>query len=159
MTIYSLHYLKSNSLFLSFEGISYNIISFRKIRRFAQLSRIVWDAHIPKKKLRENNINKALWNIMFIVWLNLKSFLFRYTSGSTGPPKGVMLCHENLLSAMLGLINIAKFKPKDRYIGYLPLAHVLELLAETSLLVYGIKIGYRLKLKRCSVLLMKKILF
>ena len=67
----------------------------------------------------------------------------RYTSGSTGQPKGVMLSHENLLTAMGGLINIARFKPRDRYIGYLPLAHVLELLAETSLLVYGIKIGYR----------------
>ena len=29
-----------------------------------------------------------------------------------------------------------------RYIGYLPLAHVLELLAETSCLLYGIRIGY-----------------
>ena len=54
-----------------------------------------------------------------------------------------MLSHENLLAAMSALINIARFKPRDRYIGYLPLAHVLELLAETSLLVYGIKIGYR----------------
>ena len=35
------------------------------------------------------------------------------------------------------------FRHKDRYIGYLPLAHVLELLAETSCLMYGIKIGYR----------------
>jgi long-subunit acyl-CoA synthetase (AMP-forming) len=46
-------------------------------------------------------------------------------------------------SAMSGLMNIAKFKPKDRYVGYLPLAHVLELLAETSLLFIGSKIGYR----------------
>ena len=30
----------------------------------------------------------------------------------------------------------------SRYIGYLPLAHVLELLAETSCLLYGIRIGY-----------------
>ncbi|XP_023345834.1 long-chain-fatty-acid--CoA ligase 4 [Eurytemora carolleeae] len=29
-----------------------------------------------------------------------------------------------------------------QYIGFLPLAHVLELLAETSCLMYGIKIGY-----------------
>lgn len=43
---------------------------------------------------------------------------------------------------MSALINIAKFHPKDRYIGYLPLAHVLEMLAETACLVYGIKIGY-----------------
>lgn len=68
--------------------------------------------------------------------------IIMYTSGSTGNPKGVMLSHRNLIAAMSALINIAKFKTKDRYIGYLPLAHVLELLAETSCLMYGIKIGY-----------------
>jgi len=68
--------------------------------------------------------------------------IIMYTSGSTGKPKGVMLSHLNLVSSMSSLMNIAPFKPKDRYIGYLPLAHVLELLAETSCLMYGIKIGY-----------------
>ena len=66
-----------------------------------------------------------------------------YTSGSTGNPKGVMLSHKNLIASMGGVINVAPFRPrKDRYIGYLPLAHVLELLAETSCLLHGIKIGY-----------------
>lgn len=69
--------------------------------------------------------------------------IIMYTSGSTGKPKGVMLSHFNLVSAMGSLCNIADFDPKnDRYIGYLPLAHVLELLAESSCLYYGIKIGY-----------------
>lgn len=68
--------------------------------------------------------------------------IIMYTSGSTGKPKGVMLSHCNLISSMSSLINIAQFKPNDRYIGYLPLAHVLELLAETSCLLYGIKVGY-----------------
>jgi long-chain acyl-CoA synthetase len=68
--------------------------------------------------------------------------IIMYTSGSTGDPKGVMLSHRNLVSAMSALINIAKFVKNDRYIAYLPLAHVLELLAETSCLLYGIKIGY-----------------
>jgi len=66
-----------------------------------------------------------------------------YTSGSTGQPKGVMLSHHNLTCAMGSLSNIADFKPEtDRYIAFLPLAHVLELLAESSCLFYGIKIGY-----------------
>ena len=68
--------------------------------------------------------------------------IIMYTSGSTGKPKGVMLSHNNLIAAMSSLLNISTFKSKDRYIGYLPLAHVLELLAETSCLLYGIKIGY-----------------
>ena len=32
--------------------------------------------------------------------------------------------------------------PKDTYIGYLPLAHVLELSAEISCVAYGTRIGY-----------------
>ena len=39
-----------------------------------------------------------------------------YTSGSTGMPKGVMLSHHNLVSAMGSLSNITDFKPEtDRY--------------------------------------------
>lgn len=69
--------------------------------------------------------------------------IIMYTSGSTGKPKGVILSHFNLVSAMGSLCNIADFRPEtDRYIAVLPLAHVLELLAETSCLFYGIKIGY-----------------
>merc|ERR1719427_2290945 len=69
--------------------------------------------------------------------------IIMYTSGSTGKPKGVMLSHHNLVSAMGSLCNITDFKPEtDRFIAFLPLAHVLELLAESSCLFYGIKIGY-----------------
>lgn len=68
--------------------------------------------------------------------------IIMYTSGSTGNPKGVLLSHRNLVTSMSALINIAKFRSKDRYIAYLPLAHVLELLAESSCLMYGIRIGY-----------------
>lgn len=34
------------------------------------------------------------------------------------------------------------FSPKDTYIGYLPLAHVLELSAEIASLSHGVRIGY-----------------
>jgi len=69
--------------------------------------------------------------------------IIMYTSGSTGNPKGVLISHENMVAAISALVNIATFRSKDRYIAYLPLAHVLELLAETSCLMFGIKIGYR----------------
>ena len=69
--------------------------------------------------------------------------IIMYTSGSTGLPKGVMLSHYNLVASMGSLCNIANFEAKsDRYIAFLPLAHVLELLAEVSCLFYGVKIGY-----------------
>ncbi|XP_069748938.1 long-chain-fatty-acid--CoA ligase 4 isoform X2 [Narcine bancroftii] len=66
-----------------------------------------------------------------------------YTSGSTGRPKGVMMVHSNLIAGMTGQCQrIPDLGPKDTYIGYLPLAHVLELTAEISCVSYGCRIGY-----------------
>ena len=61
----------------------------------------------------------------------------RYTSGSTGTPKGVMVSHHNMVSTMTGFAVALVPSPDDRYLGYLPLAHVLELMAGTVLASTG----------------------
>ena len=58
-----------------------------------------------------------------------------------------MLSHGNLVAGVKSLGSIAEvscqpIKNDDVYIGYLPLAHVLELLAESCMLFLGIGIGY-----------------
>ncbi|KAJ3051855.1 long-chain fatty acid-CoA ligase, partial [Rhizophlyctis rosea] len=67
-----------------------------------------------------------------------------YTSGSTGNPKGVMLTHENVVSSVAGAREIIKTiaKPDDSYLAYLPLAHILEFVAQNVVLSLGMKIGY-----------------
>lgn len=70
-----------------------------------------------------------------------------YTSGTTGKAKGVMILHQNLIAAVQGLasrlsLSGISFDANDCYIGYLPLAHVLELAAENVLIFNGCRIGY-----------------
>uniref|UniRef100_A0A2K5DAL0 long-chain-fatty-acid--CoA ligase n=1 Tax=Aotus nancymaae TaxID=37293 RepID=A0A2K5DAL0_AOTNA len=66
-----------------------------------------------------------------------------YTSGSTGLPKGVMISHSNIIAGITGMAErIPELGEDDVYIGYLPLAHVLELSAELVCLSHGCRIGY-----------------
>ncbi len=49
-----------------------------------------------------------------------------FTSGTTGPPKGVMLSHNNLIAnAYAGNLSIDIF-PEDTLLSFLPLSHMLE---------------------------------
>ena len=56
-------------------------------------------------------------------------------------PKGVVLAHRNLVATMKCLMFMVM--PRDDiYIAFLPLAHVLELLAENTMMLFGVKVGY-----------------
>ncbi|CAN0927281.1 Long chain acyl-CoA synthetase 8 [Linum grandiflorum] len=66
-----------------------------------------------------------------------------YTSGSTGLPKGVMITHGNIVSTVAAVMTvIPNLGSNDVYLAYLPLAHVLELAAESLMVASGIGIGY-----------------
>jgi len=53
-----------------------------------------------------------------------------HTSGTTGPPKGVMLTHGNFLSNMEGVhFWVIELFPSDVALSYLPLSHVFERMA------------------------------
>jgi long-chain acyl-CoA synthetase len=49
-----------------------------------------------------------------------------YTSGTTGPPKGVLLTHHNLLYECAALLRLAGLGPEGSSVSYLPLAHIAE---------------------------------
>ncbi|KIJ30199.1 hypothetical protein M422DRAFT_234970 [Sphaerobolus stellatus SS14] len=67
-----------------------------------------------------------------------------YTSGTTGPPKGVVLSHANLVAGVGGIKDLFgdDLRAEDTYLAFLPLAHILEMIVELSLSFYGMTIGY-----------------
>ncbi|XP_012235085.1 fatty acid CoA ligase Acsl3 isoform X1 [Linepithema humile] len=68
--------------------------------------------------------------------------IIMYTSGSTGVPKGVLLSHKNIMSTLKAFCDAVTIRPDDVFLGFLPLAHVFELLAESVCLLNGVPIGY-----------------
>jgi len=61
-----------------------------------------------------------------------------YTSGTTGPPKGVMLTHANLVADAEGLGSVIPLTPADEQLLFLPLAHIFG----KMLVVAAIRLGY-----------------
>ncbi|CAH1104812.1 unnamed protein product [Psylliodes chrysocephalus] len=68
--------------------------------------------------------------------------IIMYTSGSTGVPKGVKLLHRNLIASIKAFTDCTKLYKEEVVMGYLPLAHVFELLVESGVMYMGMKIGY-----------------
>jgi len=54
-----------------------------------------------------------------------------------------MICYVFRVVIMCNnFIYICTCRPPDTYVGYLPLAHVLELAAEVSCVTHGVRIGF-----------------
>ena len=66
-----------------------------------------------------------------------------YTSGTTGVPKGALITHRNLASAVSGCLYTGICgRATDVYLSYLPLAHVLERIMNLAILMAGGRIGF-----------------
>ena len=87
---------------------------------------ITWDAFIE----RGQNINESevLTRIDGISEESTSSLI--YTSGTTGNPKGVELTHKNWMFELESVGNTFQFSQGERYVSWLPLAHVFGQLVD-----------------------------
>jgi len=102
-----------------------------------------WDVITLGKKSSNNNMSDV--DVEAVPPTPDTPCIIMYTSGSTGAPKGVVVTHKNIVSCVKSYtahLNDARFIDTDTYIGYLPLAHILELIAENMMVVFGVAIGY-----------------
>jgi long-chain acyl-CoA synthetase len=66
-----------------------------------------------------------------------------YTSGTTGPPKGAMLTHRNLLWTAEALGRANPLYPTDTSLSFLPLSHIAERMLSVYLpLVWGFVVHF-----------------
>ena len=49
-----------------------------------------------------------------------------YTSGTTGPPKGAVLTHANIMATLGAVTRIVPLSVEDRFLSFLPLSHITE---------------------------------
>ena len=71
--------------------------------------------------------------------------MLSYTSGTTGNPKGVKLTHKMLINEVFANLtrnNADSFTEHDRYISYLPAAHVFEHVLQGVCYITGMKTGF-----------------
>lgn len=65
-----------------------------------------------------------------------------YTSGTTGPPKGVILSHAASVASATAALTAVSMAGQDVFLSYLPLAHVYERMNEHGALWGGAAIGF-----------------
>lgn len=74
-------------------------------------------------------------------------YMFSYTSGTTGDPKGVKLTHKMIITAAYAIHHRVgnsgdSFGPDDTYISYLPAAHSFEQCTAGLGVIYGMRAGF-----------------
>lgn len=66
--------------------------------------------------------------------LEMKIILF--TSGTTDAAKGVMLCHNNIVSNIIDTSKLVNIRPHDRTLSILPIHHTFESTMGMTLILY-----------------------
>ncbi|MDB4968753.1 MAG: AMP-dependent synthetase and ligase [Myxococcales bacterium] len=70
------------------------------------------------------------------------SFTFVYTSGTTGPPKGVVLTHKNIVWECDSMKDVLPVDENDEQLLFLPMAHIFAKILEWVTIAKGSRIAF-----------------
>ena len=70
------------------------------------------------------------------------SFTFVYTSGTTGPPKGVVLTHKNIVWECDSMKDVLAVGESDEQLLFLPMAHIFAKILEWTAIATGSRIAF-----------------
>jgi long-chain acyl-CoA synthetase len=70
------------------------------------------------------------------------SFTFVYTSGTTGPPKGVVLTHKNIIWECDSMKDVLPVGEDDEQLLFLPMAHIFAKILEWTSIAKGCRIAF-----------------
>jgi len=69
-------------------------------------------------------------------------FSIVYTSGTTGPPKGAVLTHDNVAATATALRDLLGLGETDEQLLFLPLSHIFARILEWGAVLYGCKTSF-----------------
>ncbi len=73
-----------------------------------------------------------------------------YTSGTTGAPKGVVLCHEQIITEIIEAFSALQMTEDDHTLTFLPYSHVLGRTEHWGNLIVGYQMTYSTGLDRLT---------
>jgi long-chain acyl-CoA synthetase len=114
------------------------VIDMKGLRHYDEADLISF-AEVEALGKEKDRANPGLFETLLMGTHPVDVAIMVYTSGTTGPPKGAMLTHTNLLSLAGSFSQVTDMRCEDQVVSYLPLCHIAERLVS---LILALHVGY-----------------